>query len=342
MADENEFQDGQQVLSQSEVERLLAQVAESQNSVTVHKGASEVQQASKEAIQPYDFRNPVFLSSIELRRLRLRHEEFIRALAARLSIYLRLDFGLQMSKLQTITFQKFTESLSNPTQIVQFKVEPLRGVCLLEINPRLALTIVDRLMGGPAHSVSADHDFSEIEIALMNQTVQVILGEWCAHWVKIQELRPTLLGHETNGRFLQTAAHDTVMLTLAMEARIGDCMEQMQIAFPYHTLEPLIRHLSQSPEEGGPSSQKSSPVKPRWNREFEEVRVPVIAEWRGLEMTVGDLSRLRVGDILQLDPACAGQVTIRFANMPKYTARLGTRNQKWAVELATPLKSDPT
>src|SRR5262245_16951791 len=88
------------VLSQSEVERLLAQVSEQEHSGVVLKASDEKEKKDKENIQPYDFRHPVFLSPGELRRLRIRHEEFIRALAARLSIYLRLEFSLQMSKLQ--------------------------------------------------------------------------------------------------------------------------------------------------------------------------------------------------------------------------------------------------
>ena len=37
-----------------------------------------------------------------------------------------------------------------------FKVEPLVGVGILDINPRLALTIADRLLGGRGHSVKAE------------------------------------------------------------------------------------------------------------------------------------------------------------------------------------------
>src|SRR6185503_19121468 len=106
MPADNEPPAGGDVLSQSEVERLLAQVAEQENTVTVVKEGENREQKDKDSIQPYDFRHPVFLSPTELRRLRIRHEDFIRILAARLSIYLRMDFSLQMSKLQTITFQK--------------------------------------------------------------------------------------------------------------------------------------------------------------------------------------------------------------------------------------------
>jgi len=338
MPAENEPPAGE-VLSQSEVERLLAQAAEQPNTGNVVQEGESREKRDKESIQPYDFRHPVFLSPAELRRLRIRHEEFIRALAARLSIYLRLEFSLQISKLQTITFRKFCESLPNPTHLSLFKVDPLRGIGILEIHPRLGLTIVDRLLGGPAKSITADHDFSEIEMALLDQAVQVVLAEWCNHWASIQEVRPTLLGHENNGQFLQTAPHDTIMLVLAMEAKIGDCVEQMQVALPCFTLEPIIRKLGQFTETAIEESTVPATT-PKWNRRFDEVPVPVTAIWDDLELTARQVANLREGDILPLDAASPRQIKLRLAEMPKFQGRLGTSNGKWAVAVTDVLRSD--
>lgn len=337
MAAPNEPAGPGDVLSQSEVERLLAQVAEQENSITVVKEGEGKETKDKDSIQPYDFRHPVFLSPTELRRLRIRHEDFIRALAARLSIYLRLEFSLQMSKLQTVTYQKFAEGLPNPTHLSLFKVEPLRGVGILDIHPRLGLTIVDRLLGGPAHSITADHDFSEIEMALLDQAVNLILAEWCHHWASVEELRPTLLGHENNGQFLQTAPHDTIMLVLSMEAKIGDCLEQMQIALPCFTLEPLIRKLGHITDAAVEAELPVTSLK--WNRNFDEVPVPVTAMWDDLVLTARDVANLKAGDVLPLDPKCVQRVKLRLADMSKFEGNLGTTGGKWAVAVTNVTKT---
>jgi len=326
MADPNEPDGAAEALSQSEVERLLSQVVEQEGGQPAHEGGEK---DKKDSIQPYDFRHPLFLSPTELRRLRIRHEDFIRALGARLSIYLRMEFSLQMSKLQTITYQKFAEALPNPSHLSLFKVDPLRGVGILAIHPRLGLTIVDRLLGGPAHSITADHDFSEIEMALLDQAVQLILAEWCHHWASVQELLPVMLGHENNGQFLQTAPHDTIMLVLAMEAKVGDCLEQIQIALPCFTIEPLVRKLGHI---NGASSETAAVVSAvRWNRNFDEVPVPVTAIWDDLHLTARDLVNMKVGDVLPLDAKSTRQVKLRLADMPKFEGQLGTAGGKWAV-----------
>ena len=87
-------------------------------------------------IETYDFRNPVFLSEVELRRLRLLHEDFIRYLTARLSLFLRMEFALKMAKLTTLTYQKFTDGLPNPDSplLVQSRADARRGHSRLSIR----------------------------------------------------------------------------------------------------------------------------------------------------------------------------------------------------------------
>jgi len=65
------------------------------------------------------------------------------------------------------TYATFTGDLPDLTHLCLFKVDPLVGVGILDINPHLALTIVDRILGGRGHSVSAERFPTEIEIGLL-------------------------------------------------------------------------------------------------------------------------------------------------------------------------------
>src|SRR5688572_29040564 len=105
--------------------------------------------ASPGSAKRLDFRHPVFLSSCEWRKPRMELEEFVESMGALLSTYLRLQFGLQLGKLQTLSFNELTSSVSGPTQIALFKLEPMRGISLLEFRPLIGSAIVDRLLGGP-------------------------------------------------------------------------------------------------------------------------------------------------------------------------------------------------
>ena len=131
MADDPNHPTGS-TLDQSEIDRLLAQeVAVAPPKQFLIRPDDGKASGAAVKVEAYDFRNPVFLSEVELRRLRLLHEDFIRYLSARLSLYVRMEFGLKMARLTTATYAKFTESLPNPTHLCLFKVEPLVGVGIL-------------------------------------------------------------------------------------------------------------------------------------------------------------------------------------------------------------------
>lgn len=327
-----------ETISSSEVERLLATMNPERESVSAQT-AEPAAAPDKNAVQAYDFRNPMLLAPGELRKLRLHQEEFTSALAARLSLYLRLEFSLKLTSLQTVTYGKLAQSWSNPSHLTLFKVEPLRGVSILEIPPRLGLSIVDRLMGGPGSAPDSPQEMSEIENALLDQAVQLILGEWCSHWSKVKELKPALLGSETNGKFIQTASPETMMLVIALEARLGNCVEKIQIGFPYASLESLIRQLAKSADMLSDATPPPAPKAAcKWNPCFDEVTIPLTAEWQGLEMTARDILALKVGDVLQISPQCAQQVKVRLADHLKFNARLGTVAGNWAVELTQQIK----
>jgi flagellar motor switch protein FliM len=324
------------ILDQSEIDKLLAQevaVAPARQFFIRPDGTREAGEAPK--VEAYDFRNPVFLSEIELRRLRLLHEDFIRYLSARLSLYLRMELGLKMAKLTTATYAKFTDSLPNPTHLCLFKVDPLVGVGILDVNPRLALTIADRLLGGRGHSVKAERYLTEIEIALLEDVINIILEEWSAQWKAEQELHPMIIGHENNGRFLQTSPKDAIVLILTLEANFGDCSEQIQIGVPYYTIEPVVKKMQarrQKDTAVSPAAKTAS-----WHPAYEHITVPVRAEWAALEVNLREITSLRVGDVFELPASIFHETNVLLNGTPKFIGTVGLDSAKVAVQLTRKL-----
>lgn len=304
--------------------------------VLTARGVRESRRADE--IRGHDFRQSGFLAPSELRRIRQRHEQFIRSLAARLAIFLRLEFSLQLSKVQITGYQKFIENLPSPMHITLFKTDPLKGVGLLVIPPMLGLTLADRLLGGPGQAPAQVRDLSEIEIALIDQVATLVINEWCNHWPEMRGMNPSLLGHENNSRFLQTSSPETAMLVLTLSGGIGEQSEPIQIVFPYATVEPLMRLLS--PSMSGAEAAPARAAKPKWNSEFDEVKVPILAEWQGLKMSAGEITRLKAGDMLALDLGCAAQVQLLLNHVPKFIGRPGTSSGKWAVQLTSTINGN--
>lgn len=300
--------------------------------------SDSIQQQTAEGPKPLDFRDSSLLSPRQIRKLRAHETQFLTAMEARIAMFLRAEFPAKLADIQVVPYQKLTEGWSAPTHLVLFKTEPLRGVSILEIPLTLGLTIVDRLMGGPGRVDAATREMSEIERALLDQIVQIILEEWCHNWASIRPLKPSVLGFETNGRFLQTAPPSANMLTLAIDAHLGDCAGRIKMAFPYTAMEAGVRQLcgGSEPVSETPPVSPSAPVK--WNRCLDDVTMPVTAEWQGLELSARDVLHLKVGDVLQVSPQVARQVCLRLGDLSKFNGRLGTQAGNWAVELTQTIK----
>src|SRR5688572_27752188 len=325
-------------LDQNEIDKLLAQQSEAQVRMGGVLGAD--QPAVARTVEAYDFRNTAFLSEGELRRLRLIHEDFVHSLGARLSLYLRMEFGLRMGQLTTVDFFKFTDSLPNSTHISLFKVEPLIGVGILDINPRLALAIADRLLGGRGHSVKAERYLTEIEIALIEDVIIILLEEWCGQWKSEQELRPSIVGHENNGRFLQTSPRDAIMLAMALECNFGDCSEQIQIGVPYYTIEPVVKKMQARRQKDTAVTQTAK--RAEWQAAYDRIMMPVRAEWNAFEVSLREITALRVGDVLEMQPTVCAETRVLLNGTPKFIGTVGLDADRVAVQLTKKLPAEDT
>ena len=337
MADDEQedFNEGE-LLNQTDIDALIQEAMEEPEELIYDADGNKVKTPKGTRIEPYDFRNPIFLTEVELRRVRIRHEEFIRYLAARLSIFLRLEYSLKMSRLSTLTYSKFTETIPNPAHVVLFKIEQLFGVGVIDVNPRLALTMVDRMLGGKGHSVQGERYLTEIETNLVDDVVSIVLEEWCRQWKTEQELDTTVIGHESNGRFLETSPPDAIMLVLSMEAGVGDCSESIQIGIPYYTLEPIIKKMHDGKERD--LGLETDGAESAWNRSFNEIDIPLQAEWDGDSLTTKEVLNLRPGDVIRFPKSVLRETRIRLSNTIKFTGEVGLESSKVAVKIQEKLE----
>jgi flagellar motor switch protein FliM len=321
-----------EVVSQSEVERLLAQIGSGEATETdaphVSPGAFKSGTGKRHVFPQYSQ-----FSAGPLRKLRVRHENFLRGLAARLSLHLRFELSLQMAGFDTYPFQKFLEGVSQPGHLTLISFEPLEGICLLDIPPRLGLSIVDRQLGGPGSYVEDARDLNQTEIRVLSQIVQIIVSEWCGTWSGLFDIRPVLLGTENSTRYLHTSRPEEIMLVLAIEARLGGLVEQMHLALPHVTLQPLVLKLAAEPGSGGPAgaAKRNTPV--QWKPSLGELRMRAAAQLPGLRLSAKALANLQPGEILPVPEKAVGQVSLCLHGVPRFAGVLGTSGSHWALEI---------
>jgi flagellar motor switch protein FliM len=325
--------DAADILNQSAIDQLLAGAAEATRFPVFNWQGEEMGMTPDIEVSPVDFRNPTFLAEGELRRLRNVHQEFARALGTRISTFLRMEVGTEISRFTTQAYESFLETLKSPTQLSLFRVSNLSGVGILEIPPKLALTFTNRILGGRDPVGEQNLYLTEIEIALLEEVIALITAEWCALWKDETPLEASLVAHETNPRFVQACSSRAVMLVLALDLSLSEQVFTLQLAVPVLMIDPIVKrlHAARSKENAGERVEEN----PIWRASYDFISVPVDAELSASEMSVRDLLNLRAGDVVPLPQNALQQTRIRVAGALRFMGRTGQQNGKAAVQIET-------
>ena len=285
--------------------------------------------ASEVRVKKYDFTNPIVLTETDMAKLKARNEQFVYYLAGHLSMFLRTEFTLTLDDVTEDLYGNFTQSIKEPSCVALFKIQELNGVCILDVNSHLASTVVDRVLGGRGSTNPEERSLTDIEKALVDDFNIIVLEEWSKQWQDLMTLHPTIIGNENSGRFLQTSPLDAMVLILNMEASFGDVTGPIRIAVPYYTLEPLVLRILE-PDE---NLEKVSSKPARWQEVYDDIFVPLSAEWDAFELTVRDLTALRVDDVIELPKSLINETKLRIEDRTCFVGEVGLEGEQVAFQV---------
>jgi len=338
------------ILGQDDIDSLLQQVSgdsdessedgdeDSEGSSGIIFAYSAEAKQGPATVEPYDFHNPAFLGEMEMRRLRLMHEDFIRFLEARITLFLRSDFSLKMTHLSTKSYEQAVSEVENPTHLALFRVSPMPGVGFIEMSPNLALTIASSILGGKGHAPRIERYLTQIEIDLIEEFLGVVLEEWSRRWEAEEEsFEPSIVGHEIVANVLQICEHDTVMFSLMMDASIRGASGRLGICVPLHMIEEPVRKLHLRP--GEENIQK--PVKMRtWRSMYAQIPVPGEAVISLGNFSVEEVMQWGEGTFIPFDESVLDEVTVKLADIPLFRGKAGVEDENRAVQIEGKIKKE--
>ena len=289
-------------------------------------------------ISLHDFRNRTGISQADLRDIEALYQRYIRNLGARLSIFLRMECSLKLGKLSGYAFSRFCELMAAPSCISLFAIDQMRGVGILDVSLPLALSMADRLLGGKGRAPADERALTEIETALLDDVMQIIITGWADFWSS-EELRlhPRIIGQETSGRCLQTAPAEEVFVVLLVEMTIGETTGHFQIGIPFSLIELPMRKLGQN-RDLGKEDRRAKPV--QWRKPYAGIGVPILAEWKVREMPLSETLRISKGDIIELPGALINHARLRLAEVETFVGTVGIQNGHVAVQITGPVGND--
>ncbi len=323
-----------EVLSQDEIDQLLTAISSGEIET---ESVSQTQEQRK--IKIYDFKRPDKFSKEQIRTVSIMHETFARLTTTAMSAQLRSLVNVHVASVDQLTYEEFIRSIPNPTTLGIINMDPLKGSAVLEIDPAITFSIIDRLFGGKGEGTKVNRDLSDIEQSVMENIIVRILGNLREAWSQVIDLRPRLGQIETNPQFAQIVPPTEMVVLVTLETKVGEVEGMMNFCIPYLTIEPIISKLSAqymySSVRSGGTTENLNILKERLSL----IGITVSAEIGNMNLTVRDLLSLQRGDVIRLPDVRTGDpMVLKIGNRKKFMCRPGVVGNKLAVQITEKLE----
>lgn len=321
-----------EVLSQSEIDNLLAALSSGEIDADEMNGADEKQ------VKDYDFKRPTKFSKEHLRTLEIIFEHYGRLLSTSMPVYLRKNIQVSVTSSETVIFSEFSNSLSNPVILGIVDFQPLGGTILIELASQLGFAMIDRMLGGAGDPLEKSREFTEIEMTIIEKMMVVCMQLMREPWRNVVDVNPMMERIETNSQFAQIIAPNDMIAIVTLNIKIGDVEGFMNVCLPFFTLESVMDKLNTKFWYANMQEQNSEDYEEYIEALIKRVNVPVKAVLGKTRLSVTDFVNLQVGDIIRLDTEVEQDLTVYVGNIKKFTALPGTSRDKNSVRVTSVIR----
>lgn len=323
-----------EVLSQNEIDNLLASLASGDLDVDSISGEEEKQ------VRNYDFGRPTKFSKEHLRTLEIIFEHYGRLISTNLPVYLRKNVQVTVASSETVTFNEFSNALSNPVILGIINFEPLNGNIIMDLATNIAYAMIDRMLGGTGQALDKARDFSEIEMTIIQRILIMMVGLLREPWRNVVDVSPVLQRVETNPQFAQIIAPNEMIAIVTLNLKIGDVEGFMNICLPFITLEDVMDKLNTKYWFSTMQENRDENFEDYIETMIRRVDIPIRAVLGKTVISVSDFMNLQVGDCIKLDTKVDNDMDIYVGNIKKFTALPGANDDSYAVQVTSVIREE--
>ena len=323
----------EEVLSQNEIDALLSAISSGEMDADELK---QEEQAQK--VRVYDFKRALRFSKDQIRGIMRIHENYARLLTTFFSAQLRTYVDISVASVDQIPYEEFIRSIPKITVLNIYSVQPLDGRIILEVNPNIAYSLLDRILGGQGSAVSNVDNLTEIETLLMSQLFEKSISTLQEAWESITEINPVLEEFEVNPQFLQLVSPNETVVVVSLNTRVGETSGMINICIPHVVLEPIISKLSVHYWMQTPARKRDPEAYENISKNIEAATLNLKTLLGRSTITIEQFMKLTKDDIIALDQPIDQPLLLYANDEPKFFVQPGKVNKRLSVQVLDELK----
>lgn len=306
------------ILSQSEVDSLLA--------------ALDLHGSSSGDYPPHAAQKPSRqhgLSAGQVQQLRDLQQKFVAELAAGLRDLLALEVEVMPGDVDRLTWGESASGVDGPTCLATLSDGTPGSAFVVELESPIALSIVDRLLGGQGGGGAAlpRRPLTDIELRLLSRIAELAGAVLLGAADGIRESPPRVTQVERDPQRVRFVPPETLITQIGFEILLERAAGFLTIRCPATVLE---RVSGKSPAESGDDRVDEAHVRV-------DPAARLVVQLASTRLSPGDVANLEVGDVIVTDCDSARPVTVFLDGTPRFAGSAGVLGERKAVRLGVAL-----
>jgi len=307
---------------------------------------ADVASTNGRIVKSHDWGEKRRLSNDQIRTLNDMHDQFAKSYGPAFGIALKREVMITMEgEPKQISYGEYIGTLPNPTSLTRFILPPLEGTAVLHLDLKLALAIVERVLGGKGDPV--DDEDVRPATAIEEKVVQRVMGDLLqalrAAWIRVVDFDPTFTTSESIPYYLQLSqmADDIVIAVdfkVVVSDEFGVLLEgDLSICYPYILLQPIASSLKASQLFG---SSSGTSLSDEIRNGLEKVKAPIRCNLVRDKLRLQDLLEMEIGDVLTFRTNLEQAAEVVIGKTSVFWGRPGTLGRRYAVRVESFISPD--
>ena len=312
----------EKILDQDEIDALIHGVDSGAVSTEAPPGPGE--------IRSYDFQNQMRIVRGRMPTLEMIKERFARLFRVSLYNLLRRSPEISVAPVGIKKFSEYVHTLHVPTNLNLVKINPLRGMALIVLDPKLVFAVVDNFFGGTGrHAKIEGREFTATEQRIIHMLLRNAFADLREAWSHIASIEIEYLQSEINPHFANIVSPSEIVVITSFHIELDGGGGDLHVTMPYAMIEPLRDLL-----DAGVQSDRVEHDE-RWlhalRDEIDDAEIELSTVLGGACLSVAEMLNLKPGDVIPCD--FAGKVTLLAEGVPLFRGGFGLSRGQQAVKI---------
>lgn|GEM_PF-6840555 len=287
-------------------------------------------QSGSPRVRTYDFSCPSKVSREGLKHLKQLHTAFGSTFSTALSEYLKVPAYSRFAGSNQIPYREFWASQADNSVLCELSCTPIADRIVMQISPSIADACLDILMGGTGSSGSNDSELTSVDCVMLSRVIDIILQDYRKSWARYADVETTQVSCQTARVFTHSMVQNESVVVFEYEVRVSSTIGTISICILADT---TTKMPEQSREKENTISLADISGMGVLGESVRETNVECKAILGRANLSIADVTSLRVGDIVTLDSPADSEVEFWVGNKLAFAGSVGRKGSKVGIRV---------